>query len=454
MTDPWAKFRIQEEALPASGPIAPEDPWAKFRQAEPEVQGPPIPEGYKEPKKYSGSVLPFSIGQDGRAQFDSNAGILGSVKRAFTLPGEVHKGKIDPMSEEGIGRATEMAAVASPLSPGVRASRDVFTGPLRKEEVKPPTAPALKEAADTAYDSVRQMGVDYKSNAVSETALGIQAALEKDGILANLAPKTHAIVGQLQRPPEGSVAPLAGLEAARRALGHAARDFQNPTEQLAARRAVDALDDFIARGATPDGTGAVVAGPAAEAARTIADARGNYAAAKRSDKLTGAEERAELNAAVANSGQNLDNSVRQRVRDIIANPKQAAGYSEAELAALNEIARGTPTRNAVRFAGNLMGGGGGLGAVVSGAVGGMAGGTLGGPYGAAVGIGIPAAGYGAKKVANALTQRSLKHADELVRTRSPLYEQLMRDAPMVPVGAERRAALVRALMAADKNQDR
>jgi hypothetical protein len=456
MADPWAKFRIQEEALPA-GPVgvAPEDPWAKFRQAEPEVQGPPIQEGYKEPKKYSGSVLPFSIGQDGKAQFDSNVGIVGAVKRAFTLPGEVHQGKVDPTSEEGVARSLEMGATASPISPGIRAARDVFTGPLRKQEVKPPTAEHLKQDANLGYDRVRDMSVDYKSHAVSETALGITAALEKDGILTNLAPKTHAIVRQLQSPPEGSVAPLAGLEAARRALGHAARDFGNPTEQLAARRAIDALDDFIARGGTPAGAGSVVAGPADIAAKTISDARGNYAAAKRSDQLTGAAERAELNAAVANSGFNVDNAVRQRVRSILQSPKESAGFSEAELTALNEVARGTPTRNAIRVVGNLLGGGGGLGAVVSGGIGGAVGTATGGPFlGAAVGAGIPAAGMSAKKLAGSLTERSLRHADDLVRMRSPLYEQLMRDAPMVPFGAERRAALVRALLAADKNQDR
>jgi hypothetical protein len=457
MTDPWAKFRIQEEALPAAGPVAPEDPWAKFRQAEPEVQGPPIPEGYREPNKYTGSVLPFSIGQDGKAQFDSAAGILGSVKRAFTLPGDVYAGREQmpmptEMNREQGGRVAELAGVASPVSPALRAPGAAGTV-MRPEKVKPPTAEHLKQDANLGYDRVRDMSVDYSSRAVAEAAMGITAALEKDGILTNLAPKTHGIVQQLRSPPDGSVAPLAGLEAARRALGHAARDFGNPTEQLAARRAIDALDDFITRSGTPDGAGAVVAGAASTASKTLADARGNYAAAKRSDQLTGATERAELNAAVANSGLNLDNAVRQRVRSVLQSPKESAGFSEAELAALNEVARGTPTRNAIRIAGNLLGGGGGLGAVVSGGIGGAVGTATGGPFlGAAVGAGIPATGMSAKKLAGALTERSLRHADDLVRMRSPLYEQMMKDAKMVPMSPERRAMLVRALLMAGQGE--
>jgi hypothetical protein len=46
-----------------------------------------------EGNRYTGSVLPFSIGPDGKAQFDSNAGILGGIKRAFTYPADVAAGR-------------------------------------------------------------------------------------------------------------------------------------------------------------------------------------------------------------------------------------------------------------------------------------------------------------------------------------------------------------------------
>lgn len=107
--------------------------------------------------------------------------------------------------------------------------------------------------------------------------------------------------------------------------------------------------------------GSVLAGPADLASSTFKDARGNYAAEARSSQLTGIADKADLNAAVTNSGLNLDNATRQRVASVLNNPKLIAGFSPEEIAALNEVARGTPTRNAIRFVGNLLGGGGGLG---------------------------------------------------------------------------------------------
>lgn len=58
-------------------------------------------------KVYEGSILPFSTFSDGSKHFDSDAGILGAVKRSIMLPGEVAKGEVDPLSDEGLGRALE-----------------------------------------------------------------------------------------------------------------------------------------------------------------------------------------------------------------------------------------------------------------------------------------------------------------------------------------------------------
>ena len=62
------------------------------------------------------NVLPFSLDQTGRPQFDSNAGVLGAIKSAVSLPDDVYSGKIDPNSNEGIARAVNMAAMISPSS--------------------------------------------------------------------------------------------------------------------------------------------------------------------------------------------------------------------------------------------------------------------------------------------------------------------------------------------------
>lgn len=394
-----------------------------------------------------GMILPISRNASGDVSFDSDAGLLGVAKRAFMLPGQVMRGEVDPMSDQGIERAAEFAGIATPVSAAMRAGERLVPGvsqALRRERPKPPTAEALRNEASRGYDAARDMSVDFSSTSVRDMARNLQIELEQDGILPVLAPKAFRVLKQLQQAPDDSVAPLAGLEAARRAFNNAAKDFNNPTDQLAARRIRDRLDGFMLEPPPQS----VVAGPAAAASTTLKEARGNYAAAKRSDTLTGLRDSAELRAAVANSGQNLDNATRQRLRALLENQRQSAGFSGDERAAIEGVARGSRTSNFLRGTGNVLGGGGGMGMMLTGSIGGGAGALAGGPIGAALGAAIPtAAGAGAKRVAAALTQTGLRGVDEMTRMRSPLYERMLAEAPLDAINADRRAAVVRALIA-------
>ncbi len=407
MSDPWADFRVKPPAPAAAmadaGGAAP-DPWADFRPAKPE--GPS--------KAFTGGILPFSIDEQGKGKFDTDAGIIGSIKRMVTTPGDVMTGKIDMNTEEGLGRALEMSAGMSPVPPSVRAGRLGVVEP----KVAPPTSQALKEAADQGYTAVREMGVDYSPRAVTQMIGGVKVALEKDGILAELAPTTHSIINKFANPPEGAVVTVAGLEAARRAAGLAAKDFAKPAEQLAASRLIDEIDKFIAA-ADPR---SVVAGPAAAAGETLVAARANSAAGKRSDSITGIEERADLRAAAANSGRNLDNTIRQRVADVVLDPKKSRGFNADEIAALEKVVLGDGARNALRNVGNMLGGGGGLGAIVAGGGAGAMSGTMAGAgIGALVGTAVPAVGALARLGQNAMARRALNGVDATTRMRSPLY---------------------------------
>jgi hypothetical protein len=57
-----------------------------------------------------GLVLPMSEDSQGDLRFDPNAGVLGSFRSAATLPGDVYAGRADPNSDQGIARATGLAA--------------------------------------------------------------------------------------------------------------------------------------------------------------------------------------------------------------------------------------------------------------------------------------------------------------------------------------------------------
>lgn len=342
-----------------------------------------------------------------------------SLYSAVTLPGDVYQGNVSMMGEDGhtnpevINRAAELASLAGPTS-AVAGSGPAIAAVagLGKQVPVAPTREALLAAATQGYDKARGLGVDIDPSAVVGLGQRIVQDLDSKGISGELAPKTFSILARAGQAPPDSVATLSNLETLRRAFGHAASDFQNPTEQLAARAAKGHLDDYLA--AIPDAD--VIRGPASEASQVLKDARGNYAAAKRSEQITDAVEAADLQAAAANSGQNIGNANRQRLKSILTSDRKSAGYSDEELAQMEQVIRGTGLGNAARYAGNLLGGGGGLGAAV---VGGGAGAMTGG-----LGSFLPLVGVGLKKASDASVARGVSSLDEMVRLRSPLADIL------------------------------
>lgn len=88
---------------------------------------------------------------------------------------------------------------------------------------------------------------------------------------------------------------------------------------------------------------------------------------------------------------------------------------------MNKVARGTTTGNAARYLGKLAPTGS-----VSGVLSGGAGFAAAGPAGA---IGLPAAGYLAKKIGDLSTKRGVAALDSLVRSRSPLALQVASQLP-------------------------
>jgi hypothetical protein len=418
------------------------------------MKGAQLPPGFeveKPPRIERAGVWPFNKNPDtGEVSFDPHAGVLGSIISGVTAPGDVASGQLNPDSPEAIQRAMDFTGIVSPVAAGSKAAGTIMPGvtkALRQKELTPPTADALYQSADSAYDAARGMGVDYSSGAVKSWADGIKGQLEADGVFAELSPKTFSILAKLQEPPAGSVASLDNLIAARRALGNAAGDFTNPTEKMAAARAIESLDTLL-QGSDP---ASVVAGPAAAAGKVLEDARGNYAAAKRSDQVTGVEERALDRAGATNSGLNIDNQIRQRIESIINKPKDARGYSPEEIAFMREVVRGTHGSNAARYVGNLLGGGGGLGGMLTGLLTGTAAGSAGGSpgIGAVVGTALPGIGYLSKKLSGSMARAQLMKLDKMVRERSPMHQQNQAAAPMqeyLMMNPAARAAFQRALL--------
>lgn len=254
-----------------------------------------------------------------------------------------------------------------------------------------PTTEQLFEAADTGYKAARSSGVTLSPEETADLAKRITGNLTEAGYRDFLAPKTFRALGEFKTDVPSNVA---DIEAVRRALNIAGGD---PSEKDAVRRAISSIDEFL--------------GPRVP---EIADARGNYAAGSRAEAVSDAMDKAGRQASAANSGQNIDNARRQQIKAILNSPKRRRGFSANELAQMETIVEGTRAGDAARGLGNLLGGGGGLGSVVTAAVGGAA---TGGP-----GAIAPVFGYAFKKLGNKLTGQQVTKLDEMVRSRAPLAQ--------------------------------
>ena len=230
-------------------------------------------------------------------------------------------------------------------------------------ERAPATAEDLKAAADAAYKSPEIQSLNVKAPALTNFGQQTRAELNAMGFDENVSPKTFGIISRLESAPPGSTVTGRNIESI--PAPWQSRRLTDPTERRAASEVIDRLDAWIG-GIKPQD---VIAGDTAAAAAKAAEARGNYAAAMRSGKVTDAVEAAKLNAAAANSGANTENTLRQKIKGILKSRTKSRGYSPEELDQMRKIVKGSYTGDTVRTAGNILGGGGGLGTMVTSAVG-------------------------------------------------------------------------------------
>lgn len=434
--NPFAQFAPEASAAPvASG----ENPFARFDTTQPAVQ----------------SKKSFGLADTWPAR------LAKSVYSAVTLPGDVYTGATPVVgpdghtSQEVINRSAELAGIATPINPGIRAGDQIVPGAAKTlvpERVPVPSTKELAEAGGRDINAARNSGLELNSSAISDWSRKTQQELFESGIHPVDAPNTYIKLRELESPPPGAFTTASNLQSLREALGATAQNFnpQAAKDQLAASRSIRGLDELLPNVDPKD----VLAGAPAATAEQFARGRGNYAAAMRSNDITGnldrantgILERAEVRAQAANSGRNLDNTIRQKVASVLEKPKEVSGLTDEEIAVLNAVIEGKMGRNVARYIGNAFGGGGGLGQLLTGGIGAGAGAAVGGVPGALIGSGVPmAVGAGAKSVANALARRSLNQADEALRMRSPLYQERAAKAPMIVQGEANRDFIARLL---------
>lgn len=338
-------------------------------------------------------------------------------------------------TERMVGPAIETAAAITPVSPALKAGRAALAG--AGPGGKPPTQEALEGAAKAGYKNVDALGVELKPEPVLELAGNIRDSLLKENFRDYLTPKTFRAIEELREPVSGKYT-VSDLDGVRKLLGRVAGGAE-PTEKAAATHAIEMLDDYL--GNIPKDH--VLKGDSEAASKVLSETRGNYAASKRSERVTEAGERGERQAQKSGSGANLDNALRQRIDNILNSPKLKRGFSPEEIEQMEKIVKGTRIGNTARLASKL----GpshpltGWGTAIAGDLSG----------GAGVATATLGTGAIAQMVAEQSTLRQIRKLDEMVRSRSPLAGPTAgTDLAKDPSGMERMALLtsIRGLMGA------
>ncbi len=316
------------------------------------------------------------------------------------------------VASETAGQATKGTA----LEPAARVVGALAGGRVGVAPARLAAAPSLEDIATAKqadYQAVRDLGVTFKPQAVKRMVGDIRNDLEQQGITADVADVTHKTLDRLEARNTPST--ITDIDNTRKVLGQLAKGSTSPNtmERInagAAQQAIRAVDEALPQFQPAD----FATGTAnhAKAIEHLTNARGNAAVEFQARALDRAEYRAANNAAAANSGTNYENALRQQLKSILNNPARANQFAPSLRAEMQKIVRGEGTRNMIRFVGNLLGGGGGIGAIGTAAAGHMA---LPG-----LGAFAPVVGYGIKKIGNAITERAVNRLNEQVRAASPL----------------------------------
>lgn len=303
--------------------------------------------------------------------------------------------------EELVGKVTD--------NPYAQAGGAVVASVLAHKAVTPkppgpPSALQVQTAAETTYNDLRAANVvkPIPQSELDNLASDITRTVNRQGPRPSVAPGGHAAIEEIRTPATAGAADVADLVAARQNLKSF---FQNPLpdpNKAVAAIAIPRIDAAIER-----------LSPGTMQRLRAADA--DYSAAKTAAGLDKRLAKAELRAAGDNSGMNLGNKIRQNATGMLTSAKESRGLGPVEIAALERVARGTPTQNILRFGSNLLGGGGGLGSTLLGVGGAVGGAASGNPELAA----LPILGFGLRGLANRSTAKQAAKVSELIRSRSP-----------------------------------
>jgi hypothetical protein len=373
----------------------------------------------------------------------------------------------DLIYDVGRGNYGHAALDALGVLPGAIAGRRLIRGMPTAEMAEvpgvtranryEPGVDQLKVASDTAYDAVRNSPVVYHPSMLDDMINNMRVELTRRGLNPAKAPSTFGVLDAASAPkPRGAIVTPDDLDTLRQQLRGGVPGTQ---DSFAGGLAVDLLDRHMANPPPQH----LVSGTRQDLdtlGRDLETARGNWRAYKTADAVEGKIDTSAIQAAIANSGKNLDNTTRQYLAALIktkTGQRAIPGALPAEKQAIEEAATGDWLTNAQRYGGKFLGGGGGWGQAATSSIGGGAGTAAGvalgldplssGAIGTMATGGVILGGSGLRAAADARTRAAATEVANLIRRNSPEYvARAARTPPITDPMAMRRDAIAYAMI--------
>ena len=298
------------------------------------------------------------------------------------------------------GYGEVVGGIAGGLAPGL--TKGQLTSGIRKA----PEIDELRAKANAAYKAAENEGVIVGQGAMQKLAVDTKNTLAKEAYHPKQAPDVAA-AWQVIKEAAGDNATLQHLDKVLRGVAGNAAGSIKPSEARLGSILVDQIDDFMDNLKPTD----LKAGNSAKAVAALKEARATWAKMRKAELINDAVDKARLEAAASGTGGNLENRIRQNLKSIYTNKKRSRGFTKEEMSLMRKAIEGGSAENFLRWFGRSF-------SPSTGALQGL--GSLGASGLASVFVNpgfalVPAAGMGAKAIAEGLAGRNASRLSSTVR---------------------------------------
>lgn len=351
---------------PGGGEVA-GDTWTdRYANARDEIRGKLGHIKASNPKTYlagevTGAVVPAVIAPEmygskliadapTRLAMANRSGLVAAAASGLNSLGRAEGDPVDQAKDTAFGAALGYPlgfvspTVTEALMKGGGALVDKAKGLFSTPAAPKAASEVAKEAGSAAYTEFDDLGVILKPEAMQRLIGTAKKDLAEWGIDDMLQPGASRALQRLSESGDENIT-MKGVELLRRIAGRVSNP-QNPSDEQAATKIIDHIDDFM-EGLGPED---ILQGNADEALAVLKEARASWTAFKKAQLVEQAITRAEDRAATGGTGGNLVNAVRQNLRQILDNPKKSRGFTAEELKAIRDVVRGGPIENLARLA--------------------------------------------------------------------------------------------------------